>query len=224
MIQTAGSDRGLPLIELPLVFGSQIPDNDIFPMRYYPAFLNLAGRECLVIGGGQVALRKAAALLSCGAKVRVVSPELGEGLRRLLRLKRVVWIRRRFRPSDLRGARLAVCATDDDQVSRLAAAEAARRGIWMNVVDQPALCSFIVPSVVHRGRLALAISTGGASPALAKWIRKDLQARYGPEFGRLVARMAGARGRVLRAVPSSARRKRLFERALSAYLRVLQGA
>lgn len=193
-------------------------------MRYYPAFLNLAGRPCLVIGGGQVAHRKASALLSCGARVKVVSPSLGGGLRRLLRLKTIFWIRHRFRPADLRGVWLAVCATDDARVSRLAAAEAGRRGIWINVVDQPALCSFIVPSVVRRGRLALAISTGGASPALAKWIRKDLQARYGPQLGKLLEGMAGVRERIKRAVPSGARRKRLFEKALRAYFRALQGS
>ncbi len=191
-------------------------------MATYPIFLELQGRPCLVIGGGVVAYRKAAALLRCGARVTVAAPAASAGLKRLARSRRIRWRGRRFLPGDLKGIELVIAATDDPAVNGPASREARRRGIWINVVDQPGLCSFILPSVVRRGRLVLAISTGGASPALAKWIRKDLQARYGPEFGRLAARMAGARGRVLQAVPSSARRRRLFEKALRAYLDVLQ--
>ena len=91
----------------------------------------------------------------------------------------------------------------------------------MNVVDQPRLCSFIVPSVVRRGKLVLAISTGGGSPALAKWIRKDIEKRYGAEFGWLLNGMHQARAQVLKKVPGVARRKRLFEQALRAYFKVL---
>lgn len=191
-------------------------------MGTYPIFLELEGRPCLVIGGGPVARRKASALISCGAKVTVVSPTLAADLHRLRRDGRIRWRRRGFRPSDLSGFQLAVAATDDEAVNRAAAREGRRRGVWINVVDQPELCSFILPSVVRRGRLALAVSTGGASPALAKWIRRDLQGRYGVEFGRLLKRVARVREKVKRAVPTAAGRKRLFEKALKAYLETLR--
>jgi len=177
-----------------------------------------------VIGGGQVAFRKTAALLSCGARVTVVSPELSAGLKRLVRERQVTWKKRRFRAADLSVIELAIAATDDQGVNLLAAREARRRRIWINVVDQPALCSFILPSVVRRGKLVLAISTGGASPALAKWIREDLEARYGPEFGELLIQAARARKEVHQRVRGAAQRKQLFEKALKAYLQVLKPA
>ncbi len=171
-----------------------------------------------------MAFRKAAALLSCGAKVTVVSPELSAGLKQLARERKVRWKKVPFRPGDLTGRELVVAATDDQQVNLQAAREARRRKVWINVVDQPTLCSFILPSVVRRGRLVLAVSTGGASPALAKWIRKDLETRYGPEFGKLVSQAAAARGQVHQNLHSPADRKRLFEKALKAYLQVLKPA
>jgi len=177
-----------------------------------------------VIGGGPVAFGKTAALLRCGAQVSVVSPELSAGLKRLARERKVRWKGRRLKACDLDGMELVVAATADPQVNLLAAREARRRQLWINVVDQPKLCSFILPSVVRRGKLTLAVSTGGASPALAKWIRKDLGARYGPEFGKLLIRAAGARKGVHQRVYGAAQRKRLFEKALKAYLQVLKPA
>ena len=171
-----------------------------------------------------MALRKTVALLRCGAKVTVVSPELSTGLGKLVKERKVRWKGRRLKACDLDGMELAVAATDDEAINRAAAREARRRGVWINVVDQPALCSFILPSVVRRGKLALAISTGGASPALAKWIRKDLGARYGPEFGKLLIQAARARKGVHQRVRGAAQRKRLFEKALKAYLQVLKPA
>ena len=191
-------------------------------MAYYPIFLQVKGRPCLIIGGGQVGFKKAAALLACQARVTVVGPKGSAGLKRLVRQGKVRWKKRDFRPADLVGIELAVAATDDPTLQRLAAREAGRRGVWINVVDQPELCSFILPSVVRRGKLVLAISTGGASPALAKWIRGDLQGRYGSEFGRLVQAMGRVRGKIKRRVPGVAQRKRLFEKALKAYFQVIQ--
>jgi len=193
-------------------------------MAYSPLFLELKGRPCLVVGGGPVATRKAAALLRCGAEVTVVSPKLSAGLKQLARERKVRWKPWRFRPGDLAGMELVVAATDDQQVNLQADRAARRRKVWINVVDQPALGSFILPSVVRRGKLVLAVSTGGASPALAKWIRKDLETRYGPEFGKLVLQAAAARGQVHRNLRSPADRKRLFEKALKAYLQVLKPA
>ena len=193
-------------------------------MAYYPVFLELKGRPCLVVGGGEVAYQKAKTLVACGARVRVVSPELGKGLQRLLRQKKIAWRRGLFKACDLDRANLVVAATDDQRVNERVSGLARRSGLLANVVDQPKLCSFVFPSVVRRGKLVLAISTGGASPALAKWIRKDLQSRYGAEFGRLLEGIARARGKVQRKVPDARRRKQLFERALRAYFRVMKEA
>ena len=178
----------------------------------------------MVIGGGPIACRKAQALASCGAKVTVVSPQLGSGLQRLAQARKIVWRKRLFRPHDLAGMQLAVSATDDQPVNKLVSRLAQRQGIWVNVVDQPRLCSFILSSVVRRGKLVLAISTGGVSPALAKWVRKDLQTRYGPEFDRLLKAMAQVRGKVKKAIPGTDQRKRLFEKALKAYFLVIKKA
>ena len=191
-------------------------------MAYFPLFVELEGCPCLVIGGGEVAYRKVKALASCGARVTVVSPQLTAGLRRLVQRKKVRWRPRRFRAGDLDGAQLVVAATDDQPVNEIASRLAKRRRLLINVVDQPKLCSFIFPSVVRRGKLALAISTGGVSPALAKWIRKDLETRYGPEFGRLLEGMRKVRSEVLRRTAGVGRRKRLFEKALEAYFKALK--
>ena len=190
-------------------------------MAYYPIFLELENRACLIVGGGEVAYRKAAMLVSCGAKVRVVSPRLSGDLKRLLTKGKIRWLKHIFRLGDLNGIELVVAATDEQLVNTQVSRECRRRGIWINVVDQPKLCSFIVPSVIQRGRLTVAISTGGASPALSKWIRKDIEHRYGAEFGRLVGMIAKARPQVLARVKGVARRKALFEKALKAYFKVL---
>lgn len=191
-------------------------------MAYYPIFLELKDRPCLVIGGGEVACQKVVSLVACAAKVTVVSPQLGAGLTRLLREKKIRWRKRSFKPVDLNGMELVVAATDWQPVNQLAFRLARKKGLWINVVDQPKLCSFIVPSVVRRGKLVLAISTGGVSPALAKWIRKDLESRYGSEFGKLLKGMTRVRSKVKRKVPGVARRKQVFEKALAAYFRVLK--
>ncbi len=189
-------------------------------MSYFPLFVELEEYPALVVGGGRVALGKARQLRAFGARVTVAAPALAPGLARLARERKVRWLRRRFRPGDLGRARLAVAATDEQAVNESVSRLARRKGIPVNVVDQPALCSFIFPSVVRRGRLVIAVSTGGASPALAKWIRRDLQRRYGAEFGRSLAVMARARKQVKKEVPA-ARRKALFEKALRAYLQIL---
>lgn len=190
-------------------------------MAYYPVFLEVAQRPCLVIGGGAIAYQKAKALVGCGASVTLVSPEIGPAIRMLVRQGRVRWRRRRFRAGDLAGMELAIAATDDPSVNLAASRAARRRGIWINVVDQPRLCSFIVPSVVRRGKLAIAISTSGASPALSKWIRKDLEKRYGRELGRLLERSAKIRPAVQKAVPNYNQRKKLYEQAIAAYFNVM---
>lgn len=192
-------------------------------MAYYPIFLALEGRPCLVVGGGAVATQKVRSLIRCGAKVTVVAPRLSAvGLKRWVKQGKIRWRAGRFGDSDMKGVELIIAATDEQPVNERACQLARQRGCWINVVDQPRLCSFIVPSVVRRGKLTLAISTGGVSPALAKWIRKDLEHRYGPQFRRLLNAMARERPKVLRRLPQARSRKRLFEKALRAYLQVLK--
>jgi siroheme synthase-like protein len=154
-------------------------------LSYYPVFINLRGRKCVVIGGGEVALRKAESLLECDARVGVISPEICYGLNKLATDGKITVTERNYEAGDLAGAFLAIAATGDEEVNRLAAAEAEQRGILVNVVDAPELCSFIVPSIVRRGYLTLAVSTGGVSPALARKIRVKLEREFGEEYGEL---------------------------------------
>ncbi len=177
---------------------------------YYPVFLNLQGEKTLVIGGGQVAERKIRTLLRYGAAVTLVSPEVTAGLKRLVEQKGVVLRRRTFRASDLRGVRLVICATNDEVTNRRAAREAEKRGILLNVVDVPELCRFIVPSVLRRGDLTVAISTGGGSPALAKKVRRELEAHVGPEYTEFLGLLKRVRRVVRRDVSREAERRTIY--------------
>lgn len=188
-------------------------------MRYYPVFLDVAGRPCLVVGGGAVAGRKAGVLLQSGARVTVVSPDVKQPLARWARQRRVRWVRRRFRPSDLAGTFLVVAATDDQVVNRQVFQAAQRRQSLVNVVDQPARCTFLVPSVLRCGPVAIGISTSGVSPALSKWLRRDLTARYGPWVARVAGRMRRWRAAVHRQAAGPAARKRRLETLLQQELR-----
>ena len=144
--------------------------------------IKLGGRRCLVVGGGDVAERKVTALLECGARVTVVSPELNDGLQQAAQARQVGVLRRAFRPGDLDGMMLVIAATDDPQVNAQVSQEAQRHGLLVNVVDDPAACNFIVPSVVRRGDLIIAVSTSGRSPALSKKIRRMLEEQFAPEY------------------------------------------
>lgn len=165
-------------------------------MSYYPALLDLAGRLTAVIGGGRVAARKVASLLEAGARVRLVALRLAGETEKLAGNPAVELLLREFQPSDLDGARLVICATDNEDLNRRVAAEAEKRGLFVNVVDVPRLCSFIVPAVVRRGELTLAASTGGASPAAARRLRERLQEEFGPAWGPYLKLMRALRERV----------------------------
>lgn len=179
--------------------------------RYYPAFIDLQGRLAVVIGGGEVAVRKVEMLAASGAKVRVISPEFQGELETWGREGRVELVRRSYQVGDLEGAAICVAATDDEEVNQAVSAEGRSRGVLVNVVDRPALCDFIVPSVVARGDLLIAISTGGAGPVLSRRIREELERRFGPEYGEFVKLLEEARPRILGSEPDYERRKRLFE-------------
>jgi siroheme synthase-like protein len=154
---------------------------------YYPVFLDVAGRRCVVVGGGEVAVRKVGALLDHGARVAVISPELCEGLRLLADEGRVEAVRRSFKRGDLNDAFLAVAATSDEGTNEEVADEARSLGLLVNVADVPGLSTFIVPSCLRRGNVIIAVSTGGKSPALAKRIRRELESVVGEEYGDLCA-------------------------------------
>ena len=144
-------------------------------MRYYPVFLDIVGRPAVVIGGGEVALRKVEGLLDAGAQVTVVSPTLHPGLKALLAAGRVRHTAREYRPGDLDGHVLAIVGTDDPSVNAEVASAGKQRGVWVNAVDDPANCDFIMPSIVQRGNIILAASTSAGSPAMARKLREDLE-------------------------------------------------
>jgi precorrin-2 dehydrogenase/sirohydrochlorin ferrochelatase len=154
---------------------------------FYPMFVDLEGRRCLVVGGGPVATEKVEKLLDHGAAVRLVTPEMTRELEAVAAAGRLHELHRRtYRPEDLEGCFLVIAATNLDAINRMVWQDAEALNMLCNVVDVPPLCNFIVPSIVRRGELALAISTGGASPVVAKHIRRELEAAYGPEWEALV--------------------------------------
>jgi precorrin-2 dehydrogenase/sirohydrochlorin ferrochelatase len=154
---------------------------------FYPMFVDLEGRRCLVVGGGPVATEKVEKLLDHGAHVRLVTPEMTPELEALAAAGRIGELHRRtYSPDDLEACFLVIAATNLDAINRMVWQDAEARNMLCNVVDVPPLCNFIVPSIVRRGELALAISTGGASPVVAKHIRRELEAAYGPEWEALV--------------------------------------
>lgn len=178
------------------------------PERYYPVFLDLRGKPCVVVGGGKVAERKALSLLRAGARLKVISPALTPRLKKERDAGSFKHLGRTFRKGDLRGAFLVIAATDD---ARENTAITEHRGLLVNVADRPELCNFIVPSTVHRGPLTIAISTSGASPAMARAIRQDIEARYGKAFGDYLRKLVRARRMALQEVSDSRKRQRLLK-------------
>jgi len=155
--------------------------------RYFPVFLNVRRKKCVVIGGGQVAFRKVRTLLDCGASVTVISPVLHPDLSELANKKSIQVIRRSYKSGDLKGAFIVIAATDTKETNRKVAKEAGRVGALVNVVDDPEPSDFIVPSLLRRGDLTIAISTGGMSPALARKVRTSLEESFGEEYALLVS-------------------------------------
>ena len=149
--------------------------------RYYMACLDLEGRSCLVVGGGHVGLEKASGLVECGALVTVVAPRAVPQLGDLP----IEWLRREYESADLDGRFLVVAATSDTELNRRVYGDAERRGLLCNVADVPELCSVILPAVHREGPIAIAVSTGGASPALAQRIRSEIAGVVGPEHAEL---------------------------------------
>jgi len=185
-------------------------------MGFYPVFLDLSDRRCLVVGGGTVAERRVEALLEAGAAVTLVSPTLTPALAAAGRIRHVA---RAYEPGDLAGAALAFTAADDPAVSEVVAREARERGVWLNAADDPAHCDFILPGLVRRGVLTVAVGSGGASPALTRALREHLDGTLGPEWAALGELAARAR-LDLRAAGRAADAE-TWRRALAADVRAL---
>jgi precorrin-2 dehydrogenase/sirohydrochlorin ferrochelatase len=182
---------------------------------YYPVFLDVEGRPCAVVGGGRVGTEKARKLIEHGAVLRLVAPEITEELRALVDSGSVAEYRRRpYRRGDLAGCFLAIAATDDEDVNRAVWRDAEERGLLCNVATGPPYGNFIVPGVVRRGQLAIAVSTGGASPAVARRIRRELQERYGPEWEALLGLLSDLRDDLKARYPDAERRRDAVERLM----------
>jgi precorrin-2 dehydrogenase/sirohydrochlorin ferrochelatase len=187
----------------------------------YPVYLDIADKNVLVVGGGSVAARKAETLLSYGASVLVIAPEADAAIAAACDDPACTlrWERREFAPGDCAGMRLVFCATNSERVNRAVFADAHEYGALANVVDVPPLCDFSVPSIVDRGLLQIAVSTSGASPAVARRVRERLEAEFGPEWEEYLALLSEIRGEVLGTGElDEDERREVFERIAAADL------
>ncbi|RJQ84511.1 MAG: bifunctional precorrin-2 dehydrogenase/sirohydrochlorin ferrochelatase [Desulfobacteraceae bacterium] len=184
-------------------------------MRFYPICLDIKNRPCLVVGGGQVGTRKVKTLLTCGARVTVVSPEVTPELSKLAARGRIGLKRRAYRSTDQEGVFLTIGATDDATLNHLIHRDAEQAGRLCNIADQPHLCNFVLPSVIQQGDLMIAISTSGKSPAFAKYLRRQMQTQFGPEYGILLDLMGTVRRRLLQNEHAPEAHKPLFERLIA---------
>ncbi len=181
---------------------------------FYPVYLNLKDKRVLVVGGGEVAGRKVESLLESEASVVVISPDVTQHLAALADRNQIEWRKRKYTKGDCAGAALVFSATNDPEISRAVYAEATERGIFVNTADQPALCSFIMPAVVRRGDIGIAISTSGTSPALAARLRRKISRVIGPEYAQFSQLMVRARGEIRSRVASERERKELHYRII----------
>lgn len=175
---------------------------------YYPVFLNLKNKRCVVVGGGRVAERKALSLLKSGANVTVVSPETTQRLKRESSRKKIRHIPHNYKKGDLKDAFLVIAATDSSEINKKVSEDAPN---LINVVDMPLLCNFIVPSVVRRGPLTIAISTSGISPSMAKAIRKELEKLYGTEFGKYLKPLRRLRAKAMVEIKDKKERRKFLK-------------
>ncbi len=179
---------------------------------FYIACLKLTGRRCLVIGGGEIGLEKVEGLLACDGRVSVIAPEAEPALAAYAQEGSITWEQRAYAgPQDLQGAFIAIAATDDTDVNIAVYEDAEERAMLVNVVDVPPLCNFILPAIVRTGPLAIAISTSGASPALAKRMKREIEGQFGEPYARLAVLLNEARGWAKGTLPTYQDRKEFFE-------------
>jgi siroheme synthase-like protein len=188
---------------------------DMLSVPFYIACLRLSGRRCLVVGGGDVGLEKVEGLLLCGGDVTLVAPHAHDELVRLATERSIVWERREYVASDLEGSFLVIAATDDSEVNIAVHEDAEARAMLVNVVDVPPLCNFILPAIVRSGPLAIAISTAGASPALAKRMKREIAEQFGEDYARLAVLLNDARGWAKATLPTFQERKAFFDSIVS---------
>jgi len=181
---------------------------------FYPIYLNLKGKRVVIIGGGEVAERKIESLLDTGASITVLSPQVTRHIASLADRKRIELHERAYAHGDCAGAALVFSATDDPEISRAVYKEASALGIFVNTADQPALCSFIMPAVVRRGDIGVAISTGGTCPALAARLRRKISSVIGPEYARLAELLSRTRSEIRGRIRDERERKELHYRIL----------
>jgi siroheme synthase-like protein len=179
---------------------------------FYIACLKLSGRRCLVVGGGEIGLEKVEGLLACDADVTLVSPAANDALTALASEGSITWEQRAYAgPDDLEGVFMVIACTDDTDVNIAIYEDAERRAMLVNIVDVPPLCNFILPAIVRTGPLAIAISTAGASPALAKRIKAQIAQEFGEPYARLAVLLNEVRGWAKGTLPTYQDRKAFFE-------------
>jgi siroheme synthase-like protein len=185
---------------------------DMLDTPFYIACLKLKGRTCAVIGGGEIGLEKVEGLLACSATVTLISPEAGPELQELAREGSIAWEQREYAgPQDLEGVFMVIACTDSTDENIRIYDDAERRAMLVNVVDVPPLCNFILPAIVRTGPLAIAISTAGASPALAKRMKREISELFGEEYAQLAVMLNEARGWAKGTLPTYQDRKAFFE-------------
>lgn len=186
----------------------------LFP--YYPIYLDIEDRAVVIIGGGNVCARKAETMLKYGARVTVVSPEFTDEIEAWAREGSLALKRKTYDASDLDGATIVIASTDHQSVNEQIAADCRARRIPVNVVDVTPLCEFIVPAIIEKGSIQIAISTGGKSPALARTLKEDLQRAIGPEYAEVNDVLGTLRDGAKRVLPTDVDRKRFFDGIIAA--------
>jgi precorrin-2 dehydrogenase/sirohydrochlorin ferrochelatase len=184
---------------------------DMLDTPFYIACLRLTGRRCVVVGGGEIGLEKVEGLLACDGRVVLIAPDAVAELQQLAEEGSIEWIRREYASGDLEATFIAIAATDDTDINIRVYDDAERRAMLVNVVDVPPLCNFILPAIVRTGPLAIAISTAGASPALAKRIKAQIADTYGEPYARLAVLLNEVRGWAKGTLPTYQDRKAFFE-------------
>src|SRR6476469_9836891 len=188
---------------------------DMLDTPFYIACLKLKARRCLVVGGGEVGLEKVEGLLACDGDVVLVAPGIEPALEALASEGSIEWVQRGYRPEDLEGTFMVIAATNDSEVNIGVYHDAERRAMLVNIVDVPPLCNFILPAIVRMGPLAVAISTAGASPALAKRMQREVAELFGEEYATLAIMLNDARGWAKGTLPTYQDRKAFFEEVVN---------
>ena len=178
---------------------------------YYPIFLDIENRNVVIIGGGNVCARKAETMMNYGARVTIVSPEFTDEIERWAHDGQLQLRRKKYDESDLEGANVVIASTDDESINTKIAADSRRRRIPVNVVDVTHLCEFIVPAIIEKGSVQIAVSTGGKSPALARTLKEDLHRLIGPEYDEVNQLLGSLRDGAKKVLPTDVDRKKFFD-------------